>query len=341
MDQQLIRKSCEKFFLKHNYYQNFPEKIEELIETYTNKINNELNYFWENDIEIYNKFHDQSKVFQSDVIINFLEFDLIEKNKIIDDNNLEQLNEFVLDTILFGVSFSMTFYVIKALTTRTRLFDDILHLFKTIGMSIFNPFNKIGKKLTKWTDDKIISYSIVKRNSDECYLKCGIDPKDIPALYGALKETDRRTNINFNIVINNKKAKTNYELGACLRECYITNLIDIIVITANSYIACLKSSKKTNELLSNFKIDERTPMSLTLSNIKVDGACSEIYTTLIEQINSFNKILDFLYDMEDSIKDKMDYKIELNNRLQSIFSTQLKQPSLPSNTNFNTKKVFK
>ena len=61
---------------------------------------------------------------------------------------------------------------------------------------ILKPFEWIGKNLVKFTQPKILKYNIILESTNECYRKCGIDPKKIPAIYNEIKDSDIRTNIN-------------------------------------------------------------------------------------------------------------------------------------------------
>lgn len=342
MNQKLLKQCCDKFLIKNKYYEKFPEKIEELTETFSNIIQTNLNNFWETDIWTYNMFHDQSNVFQSNVVYNFLD-SVTTQNDIINNDEIEVLNESFLLTssIMVGIIISLNSLTLASLNTSAL--DFLKHSTSLVYFNlILKPFEWIGKNLVKFSQPKILKYNIILESTNECYRKCGIDPKKIPALYNEIKDSDIRTNINLKF---SKYAKQKTEMGICLRECYLINLSDLIILTAETYLECLKNSKKADDILNNLKLDDSTPLSSVLATLKVSGACVDIYSTLESQISNFSKIVDMLYDLDDTKQDKITHMKELNSRLFKVFSSsktsnnvnQFKQ--FPPN--YNKPRIFK
>ena len=220
MNQKLLKQWCDKFLIKNKYYEKFPEKIEELTETFSSIIQTNLNNFWETDIWTYNMFHDQSNVFQSNVVYNFLDT-ITTQNNIIDNDEIEVLNESLTGVSTFVIVTVYTLVAGNLVLMNSGFFDKIKHLVTSTYINgILKPFEWIGKNIVKFTQPKILKYNIVLESTNECYRKCGIDPNSIPAIYNEIKDSDIRTNINLKFT---KFAKQKVEMGICLRECYMTN----------------------------------------------------------------------------------------------------------------------
>jgi len=164
---------------------------------------------------------------------------------------------------------------------------------KTISV-VGESLETLGRWLARHGKYFQIRYSIVQENTRKCYAKCGVQkPSDIHVLaYFTIKNTS---------IFGGQKS---IEQGKCLRECYISELIDVIALHMENYFACLR---KTNSFDVVQKTDSDDIMKM-ISSTNVASACESYYTAARDALDNFYRVLELVYD-EHSEADKRLEKI--------------------------------
>jgi hypothetical protein len=156
--------------------------------------------------------------------------------------------------------------------------------------------NHSPKEFLKYSQ---LRYAIVQENTRKCYAKCGIQkPSDIsPFAYTSVKSRD---------TIGSAAA---VQQGECLRECYISELIDVIALHMENYFACLKRT-------GSFDVVEKTDsddIMKMVSSTNVAAACESYYNAAREALDNFYRIIEMVYE-EHSEADK---RLEKINKLRT------------------------
>ena len=142
-------------------------------------------------------------------------------------------------------------------------------------------------------------YAIVQENTRKCYAKCGIQkPSDIHAF--------TYVNVKSGSSIGGAKSA---DQGNCLRECYITELIETIALHMENYFACLK---RTGSFDVVQKTDSDDIMKM-VSSTNVAAACESYYNAAREALDNFYRILEMVYDSHS----EADKRLEKINALRT------------------------
>jgi hypothetical protein len=217
------------------------------------------------DLELYNELYEGTKLQQQRILKNYLdityESELITEDAVVIPISVGTLLAGIA-TVIFGKS-------------AAKLVNKTLAL---LGES----FETLGKWLARHGKYSQIRYAITHQNTQACYRKCGIQkPSDIKFLTNVTA-----TGSSF---IGGEKS---IEQGKCLRECYVTELIDVIALHMENYFACLK---RTGSFDVVQKTDSDDIMKM-VSSTNVAAACESYYNAAREALDNFYRFIELIYD---------------------------------------------
>ena len=273
MDQRFLREICDAYLTKHGAYQtaivdnkgNEEKIISTMQENLITEINTIIKETYNNDIQLYHMFHDQSKTFQKDIVEYYLDYTYAKD---------DVLEEVVVSTAALGVGalLGIAGFIFGKQLTRVA--------FKTLS-NIGKGFENMGKFLIKSGRSWKFRYAIIQKNSETCYKKCGVNPRDISAL-------------SYTQVINNYGGVTTAKAtndATCLTECYVEWLAASISLTSQAYFTCLKKTGSGQEL----KDANSGEIMNMLAGLKMSGACNEYYKQLKDAYDNYYDLLDLVY----------------------------------------------
>ena len=286
-----------------------------------NEIYDLTKYIRDVDPELYNEMYSLDKLQQQRIFRNYLDIMFEKETELPNLISGELLTEEPITGLVVGLSWYHILLPIIGFLYRQTITKAIVNAASAIG----SVFNTVGGFLAKHGKYMQLRYSIIQENTKKCYVKCGVeDPKKINAM-SYFSITSRPT-------MGGPEA---VEQGRCLRECYISNLIDLISLHMESYFSCLK---KTGAFEAVTKTDSEDVLKL-VSRTNVGVACESYYNAAKEALDSFYKVLDLVYDSHfDSDKrllavNTLRSKIyEAKQTIQKIDDRQLQRYN-PDNTN--------
>lgn len=234
------------------------------------------------DNTLYNELYEVTKLQQQRIFKNYLDISYESENQLLTEEPITITSGAVLTGIvvaIFGKS------IAKGVTK----------VLATLGEG----FETLGKWLARQGKYQQLRYAIVQENTRKCYSKCGIQkPSDIsPFTYISIK-----TDTNIGTV-------KSVEQGKCLRECYITELIETIALHMENYFACLK---RTGSFDIVQKTDSDDIMKM-VSSTNVSAACESYYNAAREALDNFYRVLEMVYDSHS----EADKRLEKINALRT------------------------
>lgn len=275
-----------------------------------------VKFLQEFDGELYNELYEATKLQQQRILKNYL--DISYEHELISE---------VVDPVSVSAGVALT-GIVGAIFGKS-IAKGFYKLLATLGEG----FETLGKWLARHGKYSQIRYAIVQENMRKCYAKCGVQkPSDIHLLtYMTIKSRSMLA------------GQKSLEQGKCLRECYITELIDVIALHMENYFACLK---RTGSFDVVQKTDSDDIMKM-ISSTNVAAACESYYSAAREALDNFYRVLEMIYE-ERSEADKRLEKInmlrtriyEARQTVQRTNQNQLerygKEPYKPpqQNTNF-------
>ena len=264
------------------------------------------------DSELYNELYETTSLRQQRILKNYL------------DITFEQE---LITEVEFAISGSLILASIASLIFGKAMVKGISKALSVFGEG----FETLGKWLARHGKYSQIRYAIIHQNSLKCYAKCGIQkPSDLHLF--------TYSTISSSSMVGGQKS---IEQGKCLRECYISELIDVIALHMENYFACLK---RTGGFDIAMKTDSDDIMKL-VSSTNVAAACESFYTAAREALDNFYRVLELIYD-ENSEADKRLEKInalrtkiyESRQIVQKTGTSDLQRYSQPS---FNKPQINK
>ena len=234
------------------------------------------------DSSLYAELYETTKLQQQRVFKNYLDIAFEQENQV--------LSEFVIEVSAGAVLTA----IVSAIFGRS-IVKTVFKVASTIGEA----FETLGKWLARHGKYQQLRYAIIQENTRKCYAKCGIQkPSDIKALsYVAIKPGS---------AIGGEKT---IEQGKCLRECYISELIDVIALHMENYFVCLK---KTGSFDVVQKTDSDDIMKM-VSSTNVAAACESYYNAAREALDNFYRVLELVYDSHS----EADRRLEKINALRT------------------------
>jgi len=298
MNRQFLENIIDAYVLDRDIHS---KNIVEIKENLVYEISDLMKLLYETDIELYDMIYDRTKLFQQQVIYNYLDNSYIkESNDINNEENVlvESLGVVLGATGVLGVIGSLLFPNIP--TYLMRGLYNIGSLVTSIGASLIRE----GRYFK-------FRYSIIQRNVNECYIKCKVSPDDINLL------TYLNTSHN-NPILTNEKQIT---IAKCLRDCYVEYYIESTALSLQRYLVCLKNTGQLSNVSGNEDI------SKILSVLNVGGEqCKEFYENVNDMVDNFYTLIDFVYgDRAGNINfEAKEQVIKLfNNRLISAYKSIL------------------
>jgi energy-converting hydrogenase Eha subunit C len=260
-------------------------ELNEQSESVFNILYDTVRYVRQCDLDLYNELYELDRIYQQKILKGYLDLYYGQESVSVESDN-ELLSEVELSMTLSGTFIASIVAAIIALLTRKPLSKTIFKTLSFLGKILSN----VGKFIVTRGRYMQLRYAIVQQNASKCYIKCGISsPKDISAL------------TYFTITSKSSfGTKKSLEQGKCLRECYISNLIEVISLHMESYFACLKRT-------GGFAAIQRTDpdeIIRMISSTNIGTVCQEHYNIAKDALDSFYKILDLVYteEFDDSIK---------------------------------------
>ena len=231
------------------------------------------------DPQLYNEMYESTKLHQQRILKNYL--DISYEKEVVTEDVIIPTTAIIVGIV--GSIFGKT--IAKGVTK----------VLSTIGESM----ETLGKWLARQGKYQQIRYAIIQENTRKCYAKCGIQkPSDIHVLtYTAIKNSS---------MMGGAKS---VEQGTCLRECYISELIDVIALHMENYFACLK---KTGSFDVVQKTDSDDIMKM-VSSTNVAASCESYYNASREALDNFYRVLEMVYDSHS----EADKRLEKINALRT------------------------
>ncbi len=232
------------------------------------------------DNDLYNELYESTKLQQQQILKRYL--DISYEQHLISETGII----IPADTILVGIV-SLIFGKSIAKT-----------LFKA-GAVLGGAFETLGKWLSRHGKYSQIRYAIIQQNTQACYSKCGIKtPADIKVFsYISIKSGSALLGINA------------IQQGICLRECYITELSDLIALHMENYFVCLKKTGGF-EVVQKSDSDDIIKM---ISNTNIASACESYYNAAREALDNFYRVIEMVYNSQT----EADKRLEKINQLRT------------------------
>jgi hypothetical protein len=232
------------------------------------------------DSPLYNKLYEGTKPKQQKILKNYL------------DISYETQTLYEVEIVMSG---SVILLAILSYLFRNPVSKSFWNIASTLGEGL----ETLGKWLARSGKYWQIKYAIVQENTRKCYAHCGITkPSDIsPFTYTSIK-----TNSNI-------ATPKSIEQGTCLRECYISALIEVIALHMENYFACLKRTGGFDVVL---KTDSDDIMKM-VSSTNISAACESYYNAAREALDNFYRVLELVYDSHS----EADYRLEKINALRT------------------------
>lgn len=152
-----------------------------------------------------------------------------------------------------------------------------------------------------------VKQTVLVQNLDQCYKKCGIDPRKVSALAGFAMD-DRS--------LTSKRA---LEQVRCLTKCYLDWSIYQVKFLAEAYINCLKGVGEFDENINNITIFLKQPPR---------GICRKYYDILVEHRDEFSHVIGYVFRRDRSQKE---YWAKTYDDALAEYLTPNKARQMPSN----------
>ena len=319
MDRRFLLELCDAYLIDHNVHANHDKKtISQMSERITFEVLDLVQELRDTDLELYNQLWDQTKTHQQQVIKSYLDMCYEVDNQI--DNNGEVIQEGL--TWLGWTALTGAVYYLAQGQLSKFVFSSVATLGKVME-SIADKLRKQGRYFK-------FRYAIIQRNAAKAYTTCGVDPKDINT-FTYLQAGQS------NFPFSSAKA---IKQGACLREHYVSYVIEVICLQLQNYFACLKWTSQ----FSSVENSNGNDLMKTISGLNLSAACKEHYDDVRESFSNFHDLIEFVYDNDDRKKMDMTEKLKkrvVESRDQVKKTNQLKQfnpkYSKPANNQFNPK----
>ncbi|MFW6219386.1 MAG: hypothetical protein ACOC33_00830 [bacterium] len=314
MNKTFIDNMIDAYFLDNKIYES--ENITK--EFVANKFLQDLREVREDDIDLYDEIYNLDKTCQYKFIKEYLDTYLKEPQEC-DQETIEESILGLTAGAIKSIAAFMTTTPMLLLTSGIVLTLMITKpgsisnaTFKTLS-KVNDVFVKIGKSISKLGATSRMRYIVIKRNTEQCYKKCGINPKDVRISHyiGTTKKEPW-----WGALSNRERANT----GECLRECYITNMINVIDLYMKNYFECLQKSGVDIT-------DAENDIMKFISRIGSSSVCQGFYNEAKESYEMFEKILDLSYSEPIHQQGKQQHIKELRERLyKSRVEAQRKFP---------------
>lgn len=270
MDKQFIDNMVDAYFLDNNIY----ETIEITRNFYTNKLFEDIKLLREEDLEIYDKIYNTTRICQNRIIKNYLDTYLKE----------EQDEEILEESVTLGLG-------VVLITILGLLFNRPItqFTFKTL-----NNLSKEWKTFTNWLGKlggtTRVRYAIIQRNIEKCYKDCKVNPKEVTAGHyaGVTKETPWWASLT---------ANERLQIGDCLANCYIEHLIESINLLMENYFACLRQNGVDLK-------DAENDLIKFIARVDVSSVCKEFYEQAKRAFEIFEKTIEVVSSGDKTFEQK-------------------------------------
>jgi hypothetical protein len=199
---------------------------------------------------------------------------------------------------------------------------------------VFNWIRKGAKTILSGSNYFRIRYTIMEKNTKNCYSKCGVlDKNNIPI-------SDYIWNIKQDSIEVDPTVKTT--IGYCLAECYLNQYILVLAMLFESYINCLKNTGNLNivkfNLASNVSYRDINGTISDISDIANVKTCSVFFTEFKNGLDIFNDLTNTLFENEDSVL-KTKYFMMIYEHMAKIYNRAIKEQDFEKknleNKNYN------
>lgn len=268
MDHHFLTEVSEAFLVTNDVYSKFSRKeVKQIRNRITDEVMSFIKELRETDLELYDMLWDRSKIFQQQVITDYLTLSFC------DEETINEIGVMTTATILGAIAGALF---------RNKITTAVMKKVESLGTLM----EKIGMWLVKRGRFAKFRYAIIQRNAQQCYKRCGVREEDITSFYYvALRKT-----------VPTKKG----ENIKCLRECYITQATDSIVLLLNYYFVCIKKQNAFPNV-DRLKSDD---ILKVLAGVPLAGACKEFFDEVKKSFDTFYDLLDFVYKDNDQEKQK-------------------------------------
>jgi len=274
MDVRFLKEISEAYIMDSGLEQTPDQIFEDLFDV--------VKFLQEYDLPLYNELYETTSLKKQRVFKNYIDSIYIKEDEVITEDFMITIPAY----LILGS--------IVALLMGKSFFRSVSKILSAIGESI----ETLGRKLARGGKYWQIRSAIVYENTRKCYAKCGITkPSDIKIFTSLTIKTTSFIG-----------GASSVEQGRCLRECYIEELIDLIGLHMENYFACLK---RTGAFDVVQKTDSDDIMKM-VSSTNVAAACESYYTAAREALDNFYRVLELVYDKQDS-----DKRLEKINKLRS------------------------
>lgn len=281
MDHHFLTEVADAFLVTNDVYSKYSRKeIKQIRERITEEVLTLIKDLRETDLELYDMLWDRSKVFQQQVITDYLTLTFCDE---------ETINE--IGIVLGGV---MVLSAIAGFVFRDKFSDYIMKKVEKIGIRL----EKFGKRLIRYGRFAKFRYAIIQRNIRICYNRCDVKKEDI-------------TGLHYLSVRGSSITKTGAQVK-CLRECYLIYSIDTIVLLLNYYFVCIK---KQNQFQSVERLSPDDILKI-VTGVPLAGACKDFFDQIKEHFDTFYDLLDFIY--KDDEQGKQSAIMKLKDRVIKI-----------------------
>jgi hypothetical protein len=249
------------------------------------------------DIDLYNELYSKDKVYQQQVLKEFLDLKFVKTEEV-------ELTEFEIASIS----------AVSLVPLITMLFGkNIVKSVLSVASRISVYFEKFGKFLAKQSKYLQLRYAMIYKSTSKCYAKChiGRSTNDIKLFTPFSIKTKTGISVGGSL-----------EQGQCLRECYIDQLIDLIALHMESYFSCLKLTGG----YSTIKDSDADDIMRLVSSTNISAMCQDYYKAAKDALDNFYTVLDLVYEKHVDDDKKMKRINDLRSRIYSAKQEIQKNP---------------
>ena len=277
MDVRFLKEISEAYIIDSGLEQTPDQIFEDLFDI--------VKFLREYDLPLYNELYETTSLRRQQLLKTYLDSIYIQEDE----------NGVISEEIAITIPASLILGGIVTLLMGKPFARSVARVLSSIG----NVIESLGRKLARQGKYWQIRYAIVYGNTHKCYVKCGISkPSDIKIL--------APFSIKNSSMLGGAK---NVEQGRCLRECYISGLIDLIGLHMENYFACLKRTGSF-EVVRSTDSDDIMKM---ISSTNISAVCESYYNAAREALDNFYRVLELVYNSPN----EEDKRLEKINALRS------------------------
>ena len=205
MDVRFLGEVSEAFIIENNLYGKLKkEKLQEDLYSLIKEVR-------DTEIELYDHLYDTNKLQQQKILEAYLKYEYLEEQEVLEEGWLT-----------FGIIALLTYIY------QNKINKSIFKTVKNIGKI----FEDVGQFLTKHGRYWKFRYAIIQQNAKKCYIRCGVNEQNLSA-WSYFSASSKMPAL---------ASPESQRQGDCLKECYVTHVIESISLLSKSYFVCLKRS---------------------------------------------------------------------------------------------------